>query len=64
MVEAIAIGVFVFVAVYVGGSRIMRRLDEHKAAKEGLRRLSVTNRAKRGEYTGGYFNIHGNRIDQ
>ena len=62
MEVAIAIGVGVFVAVYVGGSRIMRKLDERKAIRERLRALSVTNRAKGQSYSGGYFNVHGNEI--
>lgn len=63
MAISIGIGVFVFVVVYVGGTRIIATLERHKATKEALRRLSVTNRAKGDAYTGGYFNIHGNRID-
>lgn len=58
---SIGIGVFVFVVVYVGGTRAMRTLERHRATKEALRRMSVTNRAKDG-YTGGYFNVHGNEI--
>lgn len=62
MEVAIAIGVGVFVAVYVGGSRIMAKLEARKVVRERLRRLSVTNRAKGQSYTGGYFNVHGNEI--
>lgn len=63
MVEAIAIGVFVFVSVYVGGVRIMRTLDHRKAVRERLRLISVTDRAKRRDYTGLRFNVHGREID-
>ncbi len=63
MVEAIAIGVFVFVSVYVGGSRIMRELDHRKAVREQLRRISVTDRAKRTDYTGPRFSVRGREID-
>lgn len=62
---SIAIGVFVFVVVYVGGSRAMRTLEQHRATKDALRRLSVTNRAKgEGNYTGPRFNVHGRELGE
>lgn len=60
---SIGIGVFVFVVVYVGGTRIMRTLDRHRAAKEALRRLNTVNRAKgEGNYTGPRFSVRGREI--
>lgn len=60
---SIGIGVFVFVVVYVGGTRIMRQLEARKATKEALRRLNITDRAKRRDYTGPRFNVHGREMD-
>lgn len=63
-IEAIAIGVFVFVVIYVGGSRMLRELEARRQTREALRRLSVTDRAKRTDYTGPRFNVHGREINE
>ena len=63
MVEAIAIGVFVFVVVYVGGSRIMAHVEQRRIIKARLARIVAAPEAKGSEYTGPRFNVHGREID-
>lgn len=64
MIEAIAIGVFVFVAVYVGGVRAIDTLTAHKAKGEADRLARMKARITRTEYTGALYNAHGREIDQ
>lgn len=60
---SIGIGVFVFVVVYVGGTRAMKTLERHRATKEALRRLNMVNRAKaEGNYNGPRFSVRGREI--
>ena len=54
MIETIALGVFVFVALAVGGWRALDTLAAHKARKE--RRPHVT------PYTGPRYNAHGREV--
>lgn len=54
MIAAIALGVFVFVALTVGGWRALDTLAAHKARKE--RRPRVT------PYTGPRYNAHGREV--
>lgn len=63
MVEAIGIGVFVFVVIVVAGFRALDTLKANSAKAEAERFNRVANRAKRGEYTGGYFNVHGREVE-
>ena len=65
MIEAIVIGVgvFVFVALYVGGNRSIDTLTKHKFEEEAARRNRIASRANRGEYTGARYNAHGREIE-
>lgn len=63
MVEAIAIGVFVFVVIVVAGNRALNTLAAHKAKAEADRISRVKARANRREYTGARYNVHGREID-
>jgi NhaP-type Na+/H+ or K+/H+ antiporter len=54
---------FVFVTLVVGGLRAMRIIEQHKAKVEADRIARMKERATRTNYTGGYFNVHGNQID-
>lgn len=64
MLEAIAIGVFVFVVIVVTGFRVINRLEAAKAEAEADRLKRVASRASRVEYTGGRFNVHGREIEE
>lgn len=63
MIEAIAIGVFVFVAVLVAGNRALDTLAAHRAKEEAERRARIAGRAKRVDYTGPVVNMHGREIN-
>lgn len=63
MIEAIAIGVFVFVALAVAGWRALDTLDAAKARKEADRRAAITTRAMRRDYSGPRFTAHGREIE-
>lgn len=59
MIE-VAVFVFVFVSIYVGGLRAFARLDQIKADSAEQRRLNVVARAH--HYSGPLYNRHGNEI--
>lgn len=63
MIEAIGIGVFVFVVIVVAGFRAIDTLAKHKAEEEAARRNRVASRANRREYTGARYNVHGREMD-
>lgn len=63
MVEAIAIGVFVFVTLVVAGNRAINTLNAHNAKVEADRLDRVKARANHREYTGARYNVHGREID-
>lgn len=64
MLISIFIGVFVFVTVYVGGSRAMAILEAHKKREAMKRRLRALSSAKvETGYTGPRFNVHGNEVE-
>lgn len=63
MLEAIAIGVFVFVVITVAGFRAIDSLNARKAKGEAARVNRVIDRANRVEYTGQRYNVHGREIE-
>lgn len=63
MIEAIAIGVFVFVALAVAGWRALDTLDAVKARKVADRRAAIRTRALRRHYSGPRYNAHGREIE-
>lgn len=62
MIEAIGIGVFVFVVLVVTGWRAIDTLKAHRAKEEADRRARIASRAKVRDYTGARYNAHGREI--
>lgn len=63
MIEAIAIGVFVFVVLAVAGWRALDTLESAKARRETERRAAISARAKRRDYTGPWVNRWGREVE-
>lgn len=61
MLEAIAIGVFVFVTIAVAGFRAIDTIERRKAEAEADRRRRALG-GRSNEYSGGYFNVHGREV--
>lgn len=62
MVEAIAFGVFIFVAIVVAGWRAIDESNRRKARSEAERLSRVSRRARPG-YSGPRFNRWGREVD-
>jgi len=63
MIEAIGIGVFVFVVIVVAGNRAIDTINAHKAKQDAARLDRIKARATRRDYTGARYNVHGREID-
>lgn len=63
VVEAIGIGVFVFVTLAVGGWRLIDRMERAKARLEAERLREIASRANRPEYRGPYINKWGREVE-
>lgn len=61
MVESVAIGIFVFVALVVAGSRALATLEKAREAAAAERVEKVRRRARPG-YTGPLYNAHGREV--
>lgn len=62
--EIIALGAFLFVAMTVGGWRIINAMDALRARQEADRRRAVTDRANRNDYHGPLYSQRGAEIGE
>lgn len=62
--EIIALAVGIFVALTVGGWRLINAMDALRARQEADRRHAVTNRANRSDYHGPRYSQRGSEIGE
>lgn len=62
--EIIALAVFLFVAMSVGGWRIINAMDAQRARAEADRRRSIADRANRSDYRGPLYSERGSEMGE